>query len=610
MDSEAILIKKGKDYLNQREYQLAEEIFKKTAQLNPNNGQAYCELGKICCIQQRYTEAVEKLEKAIRLNQDDTCAHFLLGKAYKELNRYEESIIEFQKALELNYQEVSLHLDTINEQAYFEMGSIYYIQQRYLETIEKLEKAIAINPNYIFAHLLLAKSYKAKNEYLKSVREFERVLELGYKDENIHKELSGIYRILNKFDLAAKELKKALENGYEKKLYQTDLDNLYRQQIHLVQSLNFDGKYSEVLKEAERACKLIPKENLRSQNILHNEVEIAQKKISLSSKIRSLTITLTNKCNLACLMCQTRNTPWDLPKKTIQEIISLFPYLERIMWQGGEAFLFEGFKELLKEASRFPMRQVIATNGLLIDDEVAEIIVKSNVELTFSIDGATKEVYEHIRRGARFEEVIEKINLVNGLRSKLNSNMKTRLNVLIMRTNYYQIEEFLDFAKQYKFDTLFFNATGCDFKNLSENVFYYNQDKEVLEYINKIRLKIAKKAQDYEICLENWLPSFEFFNKNHTQVQKQENKQHKDEKLFCHAPWQRLYIDCGGNVRPDCLCLPERPVGNLLENTLEQIWNNEKIKEYRRKIVNHDYQNLCNPDCVWGRVPEKNLKFV
>ena len=72
--------------------------------------------------------------------------------------------------------------------------------------------------------------------------------------------------------------------------------------------------------------------------------------------------------------------------------------------------------------------------------------------------------------------------------------MDTRLNVLIMRANCHQIEEFLDFAKKYEFTTLFFNSAGCDFMNLKENIFYYNRDPEVLARLTKIRDNVIKKA--------------------------------------------------------------------------------------------------------------------
>jgi MoaA/NifB/PqqE/SkfB family radical SAM enzyme len=513
--------------------------------------------------------------------------------------------------------EEALSVNPDSQESYFELGKICYIQQRYVQAIEKFKKAIDLDPGYTNAHYLLAKTYKETNRYEESIAEFVRALELGYENADIHSELYAAYKSLNKFSIAAEELKKAFGNEDGKELYGPELEGLCRDQIRLIQSYNFEGRYSDALKETEEASKFIGVKTPMFQNMLQNEIEIAQRKVELSCKIRALTVTLTNKCNLACIMCKTRNKPWDLPEKHLKGIIEVFPYLERVMWQGGEVFLYPGFKDLLKEASRFPMRKIIATNGILIDREFAEIMVKSNVELTFSIDGATKEVYERIRQGASFEKVIESVKLINELRQSLNPKMETRLNVLVMRSNCQQIEQFLDFAKQYKFNTVFFNSTGNDFQNLNENIFCYSRDEEAISYINKIRARIADKARQYNIRLENWLPSSEFLDQAQGQglarrdIGKSEDKPtEKDEKLFCHVPWQRLYIDCGGYVRPDCLCPTEKYVGNISENTPEEIWNTEKMKEYRSRIINNDFRNFCNPDCVFGRVAQKNLKFV
>ena len=436
------------------------------------------------------------------------------GRNYINQEKYKLAEEIFKKVIQLSPD---------NEHAHFELGKIYCIQQRYAEAAERLERAIALNQNNICAHFLLAKAYREKAKYQEAIREFQKTLELNSQegivhldsvDEQVYFELGIVYFILQRYFDAVENLERSIKINPDFTNPYPLLTQAYEQQMRLIQFRNFEGRYQEALVEARRTYQLIPKEKLKLQNILSNEMEIAQKKIILSSKIRSLTVSLTNKCNLNCLMCQSKDIPWDLPPKAAQEIISLFPYLERVMWQGGEVFLYKGFKDILVEASKFPIRQIISTNWLLIDREIAKIMVESNVELTFSIDGATKEVYEHIRKGADFYRVVEKINLINELRQSLNPRMETRLNVLIMRANYHQIEQFLDFAKEYQFNTLFFNSTGCDFINIRENVFYYHRDKNVIEYINKIRTRVEDKAKEYEIRLENWLPTLDFFNKS------------------------------------------------------------------------------------------------
>ena len=82
-------------------------------------------------------------------------------------------------------------------------------------------------------------------------------------------------------------------------------------------------------------------EYLREKNILLNEYEIGTNQIILKSKPRNLTVTLTNKCNLKCRMCYVWNHKYEINNKVIKNIISLFPYIETIVWIGGEVFLYK-----------------------------------------------------------------------------------------------------------------------------------------------------------------------------------------------------------------------------------------------------------------------------
>ncbi|HLD28712.1 MAG TPA: SPASM domain-containing protein, partial [bacterium] len=150
------------------------------------------------------------------------------------------------------------------------------------------------------------------------------------------------------------------------------------------------------------------------------------------------------------------------------------------------------------------------------------------------------------------------------------------------------------------------------------------------------KVRLQKKANEYGLRLEDWLPSVEMLEKEaglcrtenpafpgKPEIFKTEQIGRKRvplpeepspgecvKKLLCHAPWQRLYIDCGGEVRPDCLCVHEQIAGKVPENSLREIWNGKRLKEYRQRIVRENCRDFCKLDCLIGRVPEKNLKFV
>jgi MoaA/NifB/PqqE/SkfB family radical SAM enzyme len=71
-----------------------------------------------------------------------------------------------------------------------------------------------------------------------------------------------------------------------------------------------------------------------------NESEMTDAKIVLDSMPRILMMVLTSRCNLECIMCTRANPKKDLilPVDKAKQIISIFPYLEAIDWQGGKFF--------------------------------------------------------------------------------------------------------------------------------------------------------------------------------------------------------------------------------------------------------------------------------
>jgi len=521
------------------------------------------------------------------------------GKELFQKGNYLSAIEQYRKILDIHSED---------KQALFEMGKAYYVLEKYLLAIKLLNKATILQPDNIDAHLLLAKAYKSVGRYDDSIVELTKLKESGCDNLDVDRELTSVYRerysglmdiskFNGKYDLAIKE--------YEERLKTNPKDE--KSISHLVQLYNFEGKYELTREKIPPTLRFIPKENTFFKNKLLNELEIAQGETVLSSKVRSLVITLSNKCNLSCIMCLTRNVPWELPEKIIKEIFALFPYLEKIMWQGGEVFVLDYFEEILSAASQYPnLRQSIVTNGLLITEKMAEKLVKNNVELTFSIDGVTKETYEYIRRGANFEILIRNLNLILELRKRHNSNMILNLNVAIMKSNYRQLENFIDFAQEYGFGFVCLMPIHIHLKT-PEDIFT-NQDIEALSFITEVSPKIEEKAQEYGIRLENRLPTLN--SKNDNSSFENDIEINPQKKFLCHIPWQQLYIDYDGSVRPDCLCKIQKSAGSLLKNlSLEEIWNNQVMQEYRRKIVNHDYLDLCNPACISGKIFETHLKF-
>jgi MoaA/NifB/PqqE/SkfB family radical SAM enzyme len=341
------------------------------------------------------------------------------------------------------------------------------------------------------------------------------------------------------------------------------------------------------------------------KNKQYNQQEIAQAKIILGSRARRLVVVLTSKCNLDCIMCERGTRNFTLPKTVVEQIVEFFPYLDSIMWQGGEVFLVDYFKEFFLKAARYKnLIQEINTNGLLITPEWAEILTKANVRLILSIDSTDKYIYEYIRKKAKFETLIQNLILLKEARIRFDKKGAVNvINVVVMRSNYQALDTFVDFALKYGFSSINFMymvGGNCPQENIFDPL-----DNKVIAYLKKSIPKIIVKSNASGINVNCQFAEYLI----ETKVPVGDNASSVClSALFCSMPWRSLSIDGarGGKVYPERLCL--KPVGELSKNTLKEIWNNEKMQLYRKRITRGELVNWCNPNCIKGIVNKNFLR--
>lgn len=329
------------------------------------------------------------------------------------------------------------------------------------------------------------------------------------------------------------------------------------------------------------------------KNIKLNEDELKENKVVLKSNPRTLRIILTNLCNINCIMCDIQGqNKFTIPYEKIIKIKKLFPYLERIDWQGGEVFLVDYFKEFFKEISEYKnIHQTIQTNGLFLDEEWADLLLKNNVSLSISIDGVTKEVYENIRKGAKFSNLLNNLLIFNKIKNKYNSNFKKILCVCIMRSNYLQFKDFVNFALEYEFNGISFGFIHGNHVPKEENIFN-PKNLEIITYLKDAFLWVKTICKENNIELNCNFEKMMFNDKNIDN-----NYSNSNEQVICKLPWINLTIDAirNGNIYPECLC--SKSVGNIISDELDYVWNNDLMQEYRKLILNGKYLEICNKDC-------------
>lgn len=245
----------------------------------------------------------------------------------------------------------------------------------------------------------------------------------------------------------------------------------------------------------------------------------------------------TAKCNLYCPMCPRETHPQpkeDMSAEIFERLVAGAARTgEHMMLIGlGEPFLDPAIFDRIEYCERHGIATLLSTNGTLLDEQAAERLLNSRLQhITLSFDGASKETFEHYRKGARFERVRD--NFVRFCRKKHERNSKIQVVVQMVRMpgNAHEVEEFERFWRA---------VPGVDQVRVKQDETYLVQPHQQLRA----------------------------------------GPPHR-----CHYLWRGpMYVKHDGRVFPCCqsYMLDGAPVGDLRHQGLEEIVNSADLRQLRR----------------------------
>lgn len=166
-------------------------------------------------------------------------------------------------------------------------------------------------------------------------------------------------------------------------------------------------------------------------------------------------------CNLHCTSCREKvfveqkenSNFW---RKIIYEKLAILP-VSLILNTVGEPFASAGCMELMDRIEHSVCQLAIYTNGtLLTPDKLEEILQKHHsIELSLSIDAASKETYERIRRGGNYEKLMDNIAYISQ-EKKQGRISYWRVNFVVQKSNIQEMGLFVEQAKAWGVNQVFF----------------------------------------------------------------------------------------------------------------------------------------------------------
>ena len=283
---------------------------------------------------------------------------------------------------------------------------------------------------------------------------------------------------------------------------------------------------------------------------------------------------ITHRCNLKCRHCRGMREGEIGSERAIaliDEIAALKPGW--VIIEGGEPLLRKDLFDILTLARQKELDVHLISNGILLNPEILAALKRLGIKLMISIDGATKDTYESIRRGASFEKVLQ--NAGDASREGLLES----INFTLMKQNFHEIPGIMALAVSV-------GVKKVTFIGLKSCQSYQDELLSAGEYIEAIKLACeGAVSTGVEFYFDE--PFFWAVV--------------KEQKLLAHLPVEStgilspastacifgeyLFIEPNGEVKP-CSFAP-MVLGNIKEKLLTTIWQENMSSPLMDKIRNH-----------------------
>jgi MoaA/NifB/PqqE/SkfB family radical SAM enzyme len=267
---------------------------------------------------------------------------------------------------------------------------------------------------------------------------------------------------------------------------------------------------------------------------------------------------------------------------------------------GFEPLMYRNFDTLMRGLTDLGLRMQIITNGTLLDREKLQTLLASNMEIiNFSFDGIRKQTFEHIRRGAYYEETLD--NILAAREAFRGRETAFFVNSTTMRRNLLESVEIVDFWNRHGFDVVRFLpmvVRYADPELIRESLYpIRNQMKKVFEectaHLIENRLRIvmllpywwnSELRQRFPTNFDGiYVQSDNPASRKSLSLREQfQLGEHPLMRFYdCRAPFTSATILANGDVQ---LCY-KFSVGNLHERPFEDIWFGEEADRIRRRIT-------------------------
>lgn len=335
--------------------------------------------------------------------------------------------------------------------------------------------------------------------------------------------------------------------------------------------------------------------------------------------LKRVYVEATNKCNLNCSTCM-RNV-WDvkfgyMTEETFEHILAGLhglPNKPELFFGGyGEPLSHPRILDMIQHAKELGHRVSLITNGIPLTEKVADRLIELKLDMLWvSMDGASPECYMDVRLGDALPRIIDNLKYLQVKKYRMfgasnwAGSPKLGIAFVAMKRNIHDLNEVIRLGSRLgAVEFSISNVLAHDRALLDENLYMRSLDMVVGQEIRPlVHMPLMDIRPDTTGMLANILK-----NMNRLELTGSLLNQNTDRCPFVERGSVAIRWD--GMVSP---CLPllyththflddrertsrEYFVGNIQEETLLEIWKDNKYSTLRKRLQDFDFSPcaFCN----------------
>jgi radical SAM protein with 4Fe4S-binding SPASM domain len=321
----------------------------------------------------------------------------------------------------------------------------------------------------------------------------------------------------------------------------------------------------------------------------------------LQSKPLHIAIPTGNRCNLRCIFCTDRSlsSPADYTDLTFDQFLQFTEPLDDALltqlYGWGEPFVNPDYERMFDYVTEHfaGTRLYISTNGVLLTDEWADkLLAYGKCLVNVSLNAATPETYAQLTQRNLFHRVVGNVrNLMRAKEERAVNDLVVALSFVAIKPNIHELPRFIELSDELGIRYV----TLQDLSILEEGhvqLFLGDDEAEA----RRMFLVAAEIAQARGVYLDSFThyPVTYFMQDRSESIprdlprdclsvwEQDDNAPFYPQPVECYEPWMTFMISQNGAVTT--CCRAREVMGNLLEQSFEEIWNGEVYRTYRRTI--------------------------